>query len=40
MMFKNLIISEFYSESSICRVENAFYLVTNTFEYFPDVPFF
>lgn len=40
MKFKNPIISGFYSDPSICRVENNFYLVTSSFEYFPGVPIF
>lgn len=40
MKFKNPIISGFYPDPSICRVENDFYLVTSTFEYFPGVPIF
>lgn len=40
MKFKNPIISGFYPDPSICRVENDFYLVTSTFEYFPGIPIF
>lgn len=40
MKFKKTIISGFYPDPSICRVENDFYLVTSTFEYFPGVPIF
>lgn len=40
MKFKNPIISGFYPDPSICRVEDDFYLVTSSFEYFPGVPIF
>lgn len=40
MKFKNPIISGFYPDPSICKVENNFYLVTSSFEYFPGVPIF
>lgn len=40
MKFNNPIISGFYPDPSICRVESDFYLVTSTFEYFPGVPIF
>lgn len=40
MKFKNPIISGFYPDPSICKVENDFYLVTSSFEYFPGVPIF
>ena len=37
---KNPIISGFYPDPSICRVEDTFYLVNSTFAYFPGVPIF
>ena len=40
MKFKNPIISGFYPDPSICRVEDDFYLVTSSFKYFPGVPIF
>lgn len=40
MKFKNPIISGFYPDPSICRVENDFYLVNSSFEYFPGIPIF
>lgn len=40
MKFKNPIIKGFHPDPSICRVENDFYLVTSTFEYFPGIPIF
>ena len=38
--FKNPIIPGFYPDPSICRVEDDYYLVTSTFEFFPGVPIF
>lgn len=38
--FHNPIIPGFYPDPSICRVEDDYYLVTSTFEYFPGVPIF
>lgn len=38
--FRNPIIPGFYPDPSICRVEDDYYLVTSTFEYFPGVPIF
>ncbi|GAB2557064.1 glycoside hydrolase family 43 protein [Gracilibacillus alcaliphilus] len=38
--FKNPIIPGFYPDPSICRVEDDYYLVTSSFEYFPGVPIF
>lgn len=38
--FQNPIIPGFYPDPSICRVEDDYYLVTSTFEYFPGVPIF
>ncbi|WP_066717025.1 glycoside hydrolase family 43 protein [Clostridium sp. Marseille-P299] len=37
---KNPILSGFYPDPSICRVENDFYLVHSSFAYFPGVPIF
>jgi alpha-N-arabinofuranosidase len=37
---KNPILSGFYPDPSICRVESDFYLVTSTFAYFPGIPVF
>src|SRR3990170_5164517 len=34
------ILAGFYSDPSICRVGEDYYLVTSTFEYFPGVPVF
>lgn len=38
--FKNPILSGFYPDPSICRVEDDYYLVTSTFVYYPGVPIF
>ena len=38
--FKNPVIPGFYSDPSICRVGEDYYLITSTFEYFPGVPVF
>lgn len=38
--FKNPVIPGFYSDPSVCKVGEDFYLVTSTFEYFPGVPVF
>ena len=38
MKYKNPIISGFHPDPSICRVEDDFYLVNSTFEYFPGIP--
>jgi alpha-N-arabinofuranosidase len=39
-MFRNPILSGFYSDPSICRAGDDYYLVTSTFEYFPGLPIF
>lgn len=38
--FQNPVLPGFYPDPSICRVENDYYLVTSTFEYFPGIPIF
>lgn len=38
--FRNPIIPGFYPDPSVCRVDDDYYLVTSTFEYFPGVPVF
>ena len=38
--FENPVIPGFYSDPSLCRVGDDFYLVTSTFRYFPGVPVF
>ncbi|GIO86951.1 glycoside hydrolase 43 family protein [Paenibacillus faecis] len=40
MRYANPVIPGFYPDPSICRVDDDFYLVTSTFEYFPGVPIF
>lgn len=40
MKFLNPILSGFYPDPSICRVNEDYYLVTSSFEYFPGVPIF
>ncbi len=38
--YKNPIISGFNPDPSICRVEEDYYIVTSSFEYFPGVPIY
>ncbi|MCL2800252.1 MAG: glycoside hydrolase family 43 protein [Treponema sp.] len=38
--YSNPILSGFYPDPSICRVDKDFYLVTSTFAYFPGIPVF
>ncbi|MCR2806865.1 glycoside hydrolase family 43 protein [Paenibacillus soyae] len=38
--FRNPILSGCYPDPSICRVEDDYYMVTSSFEYFPGVPIF
>lgn len=38
--YRNPVIPGFYSDPSVCRVGDDYYLVTSTFEYFPGVPVF
>ncbi len=38
--YRNPIIPGFYSDPSVCRVGDDYYLITSTFEYFPGVPVF
>lgn len=40
MKYTNPIIPGFYPDPSICRVDDDYYLVTSSFEYFPGVPIF
>lgn len=40
MKYKNPVISGFYPDPSICRVEEDYYLVTSSFEFFPAIPLF
>lgn len=38
--YTNPVIPGFYSDPSVCRVGDDYYMVTSTFEYFPGVPIF
>ena len=38
--FRNPVVSGFYPDPSICRVEGDYYTVHSTFEYYPGVPVF
>jgi hypothetical protein len=38
--YKNPVIPGFYPDPSVCRVNDDYYLVTSSFEYFPGVPVF
>ncbi|MDK8192700.1 glycoside hydrolase family 43 protein [Paenibacillus sp. UMB7766-LJ446] len=38
--FRNPVIPGCYADPSVCRVEEDYYLVTSSFEYFPGVPIF
>ncbi len=38
--YRNPVIPGFFSDPSICRVKDDYYLITSTFEYFPGVPVF
>jgi xylan 1,4-beta-xylosidase len=40
MKYVNPVISGFYPDPSICRVDEDYYLVTSSFGYFPGVPIF
>jgi Beta-xylosidase len=38
--YHNPVITGFWSDPSVCRVGEDYYLVNSTFEYFPAVPVF
>ena len=38
--YSNPILSGFYPDPSICRVDKDYYLVNSTFAYFPGIPVF
>ena len=38
--YNNPVIPGFYSDPSVCRVGDDYYLISSTFEYFPGVPIF
>ena len=39
-MFTNPILSGFYPDPSICRVDSNYYLVNSTFSFYPGIPVF
>ena len=39
-MIQNPILTGFYPDPSICRVDDDFYLVTSSFSFYPGVPIF
>ncbi|MBO5278710.1 MAG: family 43 glycosylhydrolase [Lachnospiraceae bacterium] len=40
MIYRNPVIRGFNPDPSICRVGDAYYLVTSSFEYFPGIPLY
>ena len=38
MSYQNPVIPGFYPDPSVCRVNDDYYLVNSSFEYFPGVP--
>lgn len=38
--YQNPVLPGFYSDPSVCRVGEDYFLITSTFEYFPGVPVF
>ena len=38
--YNNPVLSGFYPDPSVCRVDSDYYLVTSSFEFFPGVPLF
>lgn len=40
MTYQNPVISGFHPDPSICRVDEDYYLVTSSFEYYPGIPLF
>lgn len=40
MQFNNPVIKGFYPDPSVCKVEDSYYLVCSSFQYFPGVPLF
>ncbi|WP_460294342.1 family 43 glycosylhydrolase [Clostridium tertium] len=40
MKYNNHIIKGFYPDPSVCKVDDTYYLVCSSFQYFPDVPLF
>lgn len=40
MKYNNPVIKGFYPDPSVCKVENVYYMVCSSFQYFPGVPIF
>jgi len=40
MKYNNPVIKGFYPEPSVCKVEDNYYLVCSSMQYFPGVPLF
>lgn len=40
MKYHNPVIKGFYPDPSVCKVEDTYYLVCSSFQYFPGVPIF
>ncbi|PTN10165.1 glycoside hydrolase family 43 protein [Mangrovibacterium marinum] len=40
LTYRNPVIPGFYSDPTVCRVGNDYYLATSSFEYFPGIPVF
>lgn len=40
MQYNNPVIKGFYPDPSVCKVEDTYYLVCSSFQYFPGVPLF
>ena len=40
MQYNNPVIKGFYPDPSVCKVEDTYYLVCSSFQYFPGVPIF
>ncbi|WP_172197054.1 glycoside hydrolase family 43 protein [Saccharibacillus qingshengii] len=40
MKYSNPVIKGFYPDPSVCKVEDSYYLVCSSFQYFPGVPLF
>lgn len=40
MKYNNPVIKGFYPDPSACKVEDTYYLVCSSFQYFPGVPIF
>lgn len=40
MKYNNPIIKGFYPDPSVCKVDDTYYLVCSSFQFFPGVPLF